>query len=116
MTSMLLTGIGELVTNDPSHDGTPLGLVADAAVVVESASAAAEGRRPATSHGEDADHALDHAEDLDDLPITLETLGADEVPGLTDPWRGADEPDDAGPGAASSVMGTASTAAAPTIV
>ena len=71
-----------------------------AAVVVESASAAAEGRRPETSHGEDADHARDHAEDLDDLPITLETLGADEVPGLTDPWRDADEPDDAGPGAA----------------
>ena len=46
-----------------------------------SASAAAEGRRPATSHGEDADHALDQAEDLDDLPITLETLGADEVLG-----------------------------------
>jgi imidazolonepropionase len=31
----LYTGIGELVTNDPTHDGTPLGLVADAAVVVE---------------------------------------------------------------------------------
>ncbi|RFP68443.1 tyrosine-protein kinase family protein, partial [Micrococcus luteus] len=71
-----------------------------AAVVVESASAAAEGRRPETSHGEDADHARDHGEDLDDLPITLETLGGDEVPGLTDPWRDADEPDDAGPGAA----------------
>ena len=71
-----------------------------AAVVVESASAAAEGRRPETSHGEDADHARDHGEDLDDLSITLETLGADEVPGLTDPWRDADEPDDAGPGAA----------------
>ncbi|MFI7398097.1 MinD/ParA family protein [Micrococcus luteus] len=71
-----------------------------AAVVVESASAAVEGRRPETSHGEDADHARDHGEDLDDLPITLETLGEDEVPGLTDPWRDADEPDVAGPGAA----------------
>ena len=34
MTSLLVTGIGELVTNDPGHGG-PLGLVADAAVVVE---------------------------------------------------------------------------------
>lgn len=29
------TNIGELVTNDPAHDGTPLGLITDAAVVVE---------------------------------------------------------------------------------
>ncbi len=35
MTSLLLTGIGELVTNDPVHDGTPLGLLHDAAVVLE---------------------------------------------------------------------------------
>ena len=35
MTSLLLTGIAELVTNDPAHDGTPLGLLHDAAVVVE---------------------------------------------------------------------------------
>jgi len=35
MTSLLLTGIAELVTNDPTHDGTPLGLIGDAAVVVE---------------------------------------------------------------------------------
>ena len=35
MTSLLLTGIAELVTNDPAHDGTPLGVLADAAVVVE---------------------------------------------------------------------------------
>lgn len=39
MTSVLLTGIGELVTNDPNlGDRTPLGLVTDAALVV------AEGR------------------------------------------------------------------------
>ena len=31
----LFTGIGELVTNDPAHDGTPLGLMLDGAVVVE---------------------------------------------------------------------------------
>jgi imidazolonepropionase len=35
VTALLLTGIGELVTNDAVHDGTPLGLLADAAVVVE---------------------------------------------------------------------------------
>lgn len=35
MTSVLLTGIAELVTNDPVHDGTPYGLLADAAVVLE---------------------------------------------------------------------------------
>ena len=29
----LLTGIGELVTNDPVHDGTPVGLIHDAALV-----------------------------------------------------------------------------------
>ncbi len=31
----LLTNIAELVTNDPSHDGTPLGIVRDAAVVTD---------------------------------------------------------------------------------
>ncbi|SHF50877.1 imidazolonepropionase [Jatrophihabitans endophyticus] len=30
----LITGIGELVTNDPVHDGTPLGVLHDAALVV----------------------------------------------------------------------------------
>jgi imidazolonepropionase len=35
MTSLLLTGIAELVTNDSVHDGTPLGIVADAAVVLD---------------------------------------------------------------------------------
>ncbi len=36
MTSLLLTGIGQLVTNDSTTgDGSPLGLVANAAVVVE---------------------------------------------------------------------------------
>jgi imidazolonepropionase len=34
MSAVLLTGIAELVTNDPSHGG-PLGIVPDAAVVVE---------------------------------------------------------------------------------
>lgn len=31
----LFTNIGELVTNDPRHDGTPLGILRDAAIVVE---------------------------------------------------------------------------------
>lgn len=35
MSSLLLTGIGELVTNDPVHDGTSVGLVQDAAVVLD---------------------------------------------------------------------------------
>ena len=35
MSSLVLTGIGELVTNDPVQDGTPLGLVRDAAMVLE---------------------------------------------------------------------------------
>ncbi len=35
MTSLLLTGVAELVTNDPAHDGTPHGVVEDAAVVLE---------------------------------------------------------------------------------
>ncbi|MBN9620438.1 MAG: imidazolonepropionase, partial [Actinobacteria bacterium] len=33
--AQLITGIAELVTNDPSHDGTPLGVLRDAALVVE---------------------------------------------------------------------------------
>lgn len=32
----LYTGIGELVTNDPAHDGTSLGVINDAAIAVES--------------------------------------------------------------------------------
>lgn len=35
MSATLITGIGELVTNDPAHDGTPLGIVRDAALVIE---------------------------------------------------------------------------------
>jgi imidazolonepropionase len=45
MSSLLLTGIGELVTNDPVHDGTPLGLVRDAAVVLEGSRVAWVGPR-----------------------------------------------------------------------
>ena len=41
MTSLLLTGIGELVTNDPARgDGSPLGLCTGAALVVEDAAIA----------------------------------------------------------------------------
>ena len=35
MTSTLITNIGQLVTNDPSHDGTKLGLIKDAALLIE---------------------------------------------------------------------------------
>jgi imidazolonepropionase len=45
VTSLLLTGIAELVTNDPAHDGTPIGLLADAAVVLEGGRVAWVGRR-----------------------------------------------------------------------
>lgn len=45
MSSVLLTGVAELVTNDPTHDGTPLGLVEDAAVVIEQGDVAWVGRR-----------------------------------------------------------------------
>ena len=45
MTSLLLTGIAELVTNDPTHDGTPLGLLDDAAIVLEGRRIAWVGRR-----------------------------------------------------------------------
>ena len=33
--TVLYTDIRELVTNDPSHDGGPLGIIADAALVVD---------------------------------------------------------------------------------
>ena len=51
---MLLTGIGELVTNDPAPDreGGPLGIVRDAAVLVEDGRIAWVGpprTRPSTS-------------------------------------------------------------------
>jgi imidazolonepropionase len=45
VTSLLLTGISELVTNDPVHDGTSLGLVEDAALVLEGRTVAWAGRR-----------------------------------------------------------------------
>ncbi|MGD5408113.1 hypothetical protein QUS89_22740, partial [Xanthomonas citri pv. citri] len=51
MSSILLTGIAELVTNDPVHDGSPVGLLTDAAVVVEAGRVSWVGRRqdaPAT--------------------------------------------------------------------
>ncbi len=56
MTSLLLTGIAELTTNDPVHDGTPHGIVHDAAVVVEGRRVAWVGRR---ADAPDADAARD---------------------------------------------------------
>ncbi len=54
MSTLLLTGIGELVTNDPVHDGTPLGLVEDAAVVLDGPRIAWVGRRPEAPSADDA--------------------------------------------------------------
>jgi imidazolonepropionase len=53
MSSLLLTGIGELVTNDPAHDGTPLGLIRDAAVVLEGRRVAWVGRRLEAPDGDE---------------------------------------------------------------
>jgi imidazolonepropionase len=54
VTSLLLTGIGELVTNDPAHDGTPLGLVRDAAVMLEGRRVAWVGPRREAPAADDA--------------------------------------------------------------
>ncbi|MCW2761908.1 MAG: hutI [Marmoricola sp.] len=54
MTSLLLTGISELVTNDPTHDGTQLGLVQDAAVVLEGRRVAWVGPRLRAPAADDA--------------------------------------------------------------
>ena len=35
MTSLVISGIGELTTNDPSYGDTPLGTVRDAALAIE---------------------------------------------------------------------------------
>ncbi len=56
MATLLLTGITELVTNDPTHDGTPHGLVEDAAVVLEGRRVAWVGPRAAAP---DADASRD---------------------------------------------------------
>jgi imidazolonepropionase len=53
MSSLLLTGIAELVTNDPTHDGSPLGLVHDAAVVLEGRTVAWVGRRSDASSADE---------------------------------------------------------------
>mgnify|MGYP003346505858 FL=1 len=42
--SLLIDNIGELVTNDPTHDGSPLGLISDAAVLVTDGAIAWVGR------------------------------------------------------------------------
>ena len=55
--AVLFTNIGELVTNDPDRDGTPLGLVGDAALVVE------RGRVAWVGHSADAP-ATDESHDL----------------------------------------------------
>lgn len=49
----LYTGIGELVTNDPRHDGTPLGLIHDAAVIIDQGNVAWVGKRLAAPAADD---------------------------------------------------------------
>jgi imidazolonepropionase len=48
-----LTGIAELVTNDPGRDGTPLGIVEDAALVIEDGRIAWAGARAAAPAADD---------------------------------------------------------------
>src|SRR5689334_7386928 len=55
MTSLLVTGIGSLVTNDPSHGGL-LGEILDAALVIEGSKVAWTGRR---TDAPVADNAID---------------------------------------------------------
>ena len=58
MSTLLITGIAELVTNDPgSGDGSPLGLLTDAAILVEDSRVAWVGeaqRAPAADTAYDA--------------------------------------------------------------
>lgn len=68
MTAVLLTGIGELVTNDPVHDGTPLGLIQDAAVVLD-------GRRVAW---------VGPRQDAPDADAAREVGGRAVIPGFVD--------------------------------
>jgi imidazolonepropionase len=51
--STVVTGIGELVTNDPSRDDGPLGIVADAALVVEHGHVAWVGTAADAPHADD---------------------------------------------------------------
>ena len=48
MTSTLITNIGQMVTNDPTHDGTKLGLIKDGALLIEDGVIAWAG--PLTKH------------------------------------------------------------------
>jgi imidazolonepropionase len=64
----LITGIGELVTNDPSVDGTPLGVRTEAALVVDDARVAWTGR----------------AADAPAADARIELAGRAVVPGFVD--------------------------------
>jgi imidazolonepropionase len=67
--STLVTGIGELVTNDPAYgDGSPLGLVEDAALVVQDGVVAWVGR----------------AGEAPDADVRVELAGRAVVPGFVD--------------------------------
>ncbi len=58
MSATLITGIGELVTNDEQHDGTPLGILRDAAVLTVDGVVGWVGpasRAPAADHRHDVE-------------------------------------------------------------
>lgn len=64
MTTVALTGIGELVTNDPTHpdgDGSPLGLIHDAAVVTDGDRIAWVGAAPAAPDADERRDIAGHA-------------------------------------------------------
>jgi len=70
MSHTLITNIGLLVTNNPLHDGTPLGLIADAAMVVS------DGKIEWVGSRNDAP--------TKDIPTVIDALGNCVIPGFVD--------------------------------
>ena len=70
MSHTLIDNIGLLVTNDPSFDGSPLGLIENAAIVIESGSITWVGRSGEFSRG--------------DVDNSVDALGRCIIPGFVD--------------------------------
>ncbi len=70
MSHTLIDNIGLLVTNDPSFDGSPLGLIENAAIVIESGSVTWVGRSGEFSRG--------------DVDNSVDALGRCIIPGFVD--------------------------------